>query len=60
MYELASDFHAYWNMGKEKEQLRFINKDKKISNDKLVFLKVISGVIKTGMNIIGVNTPEKM
>ena len=33
---------------------------KKIPNDKLVFLKVISNVIRSGMNIIGVDTPEKM
>ena len=60
LYELASDFHSYWNMGKDKEELRFINKDKKISDEKLVFLKAISDVIKTGMNIVGVNTPEQM
>ena len=60
LYELASDFHSYWNMGKDKEELRFINKDKKISDEKLVFLKAISGVIKTGMNIVGVNTPDQM
>jgi arginyl-tRNA synthetase len=47
-------------MGKDKEELRFINKDKKISDEKLVFLKAISDVIKTGMNIVGVNTPEQM
>ena len=60
LYELASDFHSYWNMGKDNEELRFINKDKKILDSKLVFLKVISNVIKSGMNIVGVNTPEKM
>ena len=47
-------------MGKENEELRFINKDKKILDSKLVFLKAISNVIKSGMNIVGVNTPEKM
>ena len=31
-----------------------------IPKDKLIFLKVISNVIKLGMNIVGVNTPEKM
>ena len=31
LYELASDFHSYWNMGKDNEELRFINKDKKLS-----------------------------
>ena len=35
-------------------------KKKKISDDKLVFLKIISNTIKLGMNILGVNTPEKM
>ena len=60
LYELASEFHSYWNMGKENEDKRFINKDKKVSDDKLAFLKAISNVIKSGMNIIGVNTPEKM
>lgn len=60
LYDLASKFHSYWNMGKEKEELRFISKDKKLSDEKLVFLKAISTVIKTGMNIVGVDTPEKM
>ena len=60
LYELASDFHSYWNMGKDNEDKRFINKDRKISDNKLVFLKAISNVIKSGLDIIGVKSPEKM
>jgi len=60
LYELASEFHSYWNMGKENPTKRFINDKKEITNDKLIFLKVISNVIKLGMNIVGVNSPEKM
>jgi len=60
LYDLSSEFHSYWNMGKEDFSKRFINEKKKISNDKLVLLKIISNVIRTGMNIVGVNTPEKM
>ena len=60
LYELASLFHSYWNMGKDDETKRFINKDKIVSDEKLVFLKVISNVIRSGMNIVGVSTPEKM
>jgi arginyl-tRNA synthetase len=60
LYDLASEFHSYWNMGKENEELRFINKDKKLSDDKLIFLKAISSVIKSGMDILGVDTPGKM
>ena len=47
-------------MGKENEELRFINKDKKLSDDKLILLKAISNVIKSGMDIVGVDVPEKM
>ena len=39
---------------------RFITKNGKINDDKIVFLKIISNVIKSGMNILGVETPEKM
>ena len=60
LYELSSEFHSYWNMGKVDLSKRFINNEKKILNEKLVFLKVISNVIKSGMNIVGVDTPEKM
>ena len=60
LYELASEFHSYWNMGKENPEKRFINENKKISDEKLVFLKIISNVIKSGMAIVGVDTPEKM
>jgi len=47
-------------MGKDNSDKRFINEEKKIPNDKLVFLKIISNLIKSGMNIVGVDTPEKM
>jgi len=60
LYELASLFHSYWNLGKVNPEKRFINDQKKITNDKLIFLKAISNVIKSGMGIVGVSTPEKM
>ena len=60
LYELASEFHSYWNMGKDDSSKRFINDKKEIPMDKLIFLKVISSVIKLGMDIVGVKTPEKM
>ena len=60
LYELSSEFHSYWNLGKQQPEKRFINDQKEIAPDKLVFLKVISNVIKLGMNIVGVDTPDKM
>jgi arginyl-tRNA synthetase len=60
LYDLASNFHSYWNLGKQNPEKRFISDDKQVSLDKLIFLKVISNVVKSGMNIVGVDTPEKM
>ena len=60
LYELASEFHSYWNMGRADVTKRFIEKDNTIKDEKIVFLKVVSNIIKSGMNIIGVDTPEKM
>jgi Arginyl-tRNA synthetase len=47
-------------MGKEDETKRFIEKDNSIKDEKIIFLKIVSNIIKSGMNIIGVDTPEKM
>ncbi len=60
LYDLASKFHSYWNLGKQNPEKRFISNNNQIHPDKLIFLKVISNVIKSGMNIVGVDTPEKM
>ncbi len=60
LYDLASLFHSYWNLGKDNPEKRFINENKKIDDDKLILLKAISNTIKTGMNILGVSVPDKM
>ncbi len=60
LYELASEFHSYWNMGKDDISKRFIEEDNSIKEEKLVFLKSIANTIKSGMDILGVDTPEKM
>ena len=60
LYELAAEFHSYWNLGKQFPEKRFINDQKNISPDKLIFLKAIANVIKSGMDIVGVDSPTKM
>ena len=60
LFELASLFHSYWNLGKDNPEKRFINEQKRITEDKLIFLKAISNVIKSGMDIVGVSVLEKM
>ena len=60
LYQLASIFHSYWNMGRDSEDFRFLDQDKKIDTNKAVLLNCILLVIKNGMEIIGVDTPENM
>ena len=60
LFELSSLFHSYWNLGKDNPDKRFINNQKKIKDDKLIFLKAISNILKSGMDIVGVSVPEKM
>ena len=60
LYELATLFHSYWNLGKDNVEFRFITDDKPTSLTKLVILKSLSNVIECGMSIIGVSTPNKM
>ena len=60
LYELSSEFHSYWNLGKYDKTKRFIDEKNNITDDKLIFLKSVALVIKNGMNILGVDTPEKM
>ena len=60
LYDLVTLFHAYWNMGKIKEEYRFIINNKINNKSRLVLLKVLSIVIKNGMSILGVSTPKRM
>jgi arginyl-tRNA synthetase len=60
LYDLATLFHAYWNMGKIKEEYRFIINNKINNKPCLLLLKALSIVIKNGMLILGVSTPKSM
>ena len=61
LYDLASDFHALWNKGKESPQLRFIlGSDMQTSLARLALLRVIRYVLANGLRILGVKPVEEM
>ena len=60
LYELASLFHSYWNLGKDNKEFRFISEGSNLNNSRLVLLQALSIVIKNGMSILGVSTPKSM
>jgi len=60
LYDLVTLFHSYWNLGKDHKEFRFVLKDNKRSNSRLILLQALSIVIRNGMSIIGVSTPKSM
>ena len=61
LYDLAGDFHALWNKGKESPHLRFISKDDILStNTRLAFVRVIRYVLANGLRILGVRPADEM
>ena len=60
LYDLSTLFHSYWSKGNENSNFRFIENGKIKRLESLIFIYLISIVIKNGMNILGVSLPEKM
>ena len=60
LYELATLFHSYWNMGKDNKEFRFISKNNNLNLSRLILLQALGIVIKNGMSILGVSSPDKM
>ena len=60
LYELATLFHAYWNLGKENNDFKFLDASNNMKENSLIILKSISIVIENGMRILGVSTPRQM
>ena len=61
LHELASDFHALWNKGKEAPQLRFIVEgNDSLTKTRLAFLAAIRYCIANGLRILGLRPVEDM
>jgi arginyl-tRNA synthetase len=61
LYDLASDFHALWNKGKDDPKLRFVLDDNPaITAARRVLVLAVVGVLKNGLSLLGVSAPEEM
>jgi arginyl-tRNA synthetase len=61
LYDLASDFHALWNKGKDSPQLRFISKQRMhVTIARLALLRSIQNVLANGLGILGVRPVQEM
>jgi arginyl-tRNA synthetase len=61
LHDLASEFHAHWNRGKELPQLRFIDvANSEVTLARLALVQATKLVLSTGLAILGVSAPEEM
>jgi arginyl-tRNA synthetase len=61
LYELASDFHAQWNRGKDTPHLRFImQNDREMTLARLALVQGVVTVLASGLTTLGVDAPEEM
>lgn len=61
LYELSSEFHSFWNLGKENDDFKIIeHSNENLSKSRLFLLQKLYIVLKTGLNILSVDIPKKM
>ncbi len=61
LYELASEFHAQWNRGKDLPHLRFIiQNDPLMTMARLALVQGVVTVLASGLAMLGVEAPEEM
>jgi arginyl-tRNA synthetase len=61
LYELAGEFHAQWNRGKDSPDLRFVNQQQvTLTKARLGLVFAIKLVLSSGLAILGVQAPEEM
>ncbi|MDQ7070117.1 MAG: arginine--tRNA ligase [Rhodobacterales bacterium] len=61
LFDLASDLHSLYHMGKENSALRFVQEDDiATSTAKIALARAVGVVISAGLGILGVNPAQEM
>ncbi|HVI27384.1 arginine--tRNA ligase [Hansschlegelia sp.] len=61
LHDLASEFHAHWNRGKDSPDLRFIMENNALlSHARLALVRALVLVLASGLGILGVAAPDEM
>ncbi|CBS88982.1 arginine--tRNA ligase [Azospirillum lipoferum] len=61
LYDLASDFHALWNRGRDDTSLRFlIEGDAELTTARLALIAAVATVIASGLAVMGVEPVEEL
>ena len=61
LYELAGDFHALWNIGKDAPETRFFQEDNpSLSAEKVALISAVKVTVAAGLGILGVTPIDEM
>ncbi len=60
VHNLASLFHAYYNLGSRNSQLRVVTGNPELTQARLLLMKGIQIVIQNALRLLGVSAPEQM
>ena len=61
LYELAGDFHALWNAGRDDADLRFLQAQKPVeTRARIALVAATAIVIRSGLAVLGVKQVEEM
>ena len=61
LFDLASEFHAFWTRGNAAPHLRFIiENDRELTIARLALVQGVVSVLASGLGVLGVGAPEEM
>ncbi|WP_417450261.1 arginine--tRNA ligase [Kordiimonas sp.] len=61
LYDLASEFHTFWNKGNDDPSLRFIIEgDEALTEARMALVRAVALVIASGLSVLGVTPLEEM
>jgi arginyl-tRNA synthetase len=61
LFDLASEFHAFWTLGNSAPHLRFIiQNDRQMTAARLVLVQGVVTVLASGLALLGVEAPNEM
>jgi len=61
LFDLASEFHAFWTRGNAAPHLRFIiENDTELTIARLALVQGVVSVLASGLGVLGVSAPEEM
>jgi arginyl-tRNA synthetase len=60
IFELASLFHSFWNLGNENPKMRFISENQDLTKARIFLIRAILNIINSSLSVFKITPMEKM